>query len=435
VKKLGTVHSNTNFLGLLLLASVCNAQQPQPPQRLTLSEAEQIALRSHPAIQSSQFTAQAAGQVITQTKSAQYPTLFGSVTGVEALTGSRISAGALNNPIIYNRLASGITASQLVTDFGRTKNLVDSSRLRAEAQNQNAETTRDEVTLAVARAYFGILRSQAVLTVAQQTVNARQLVADQVKALTDSKLKSELDLSFANVNLASAKLDLASARNDLQSSQAEFATALGLPAQQNFQLTEEPLPSDLPADLNNLIDEAIRKRPELASLRAEQGAAERFAEAEHDLSRPTINGLLTVGYLPTGQAALRDRYGAAGINVNIPIFNGKLFHARQAEAELHAQAAAQNVKDLENRVSRDVRESYLNAVNAFERLVLTAQLLDQAKLGLELAQSRYDLGLGSIVELSQAQLNETSAEFASTRAKYDYQTERAILSYQTATIR
>jgi outer membrane protein len=419
----------------LLLASICSAQQPQPPQRLTLAEAEQIALRGHPAVQSSQLTAHAAEQVITETRSAEFPTVFGSVTGVGALSGSRIAAGALNNPIIYNRLATGVTASQLVTDFGRTKNLVASSRLRAEAQNQNAETTKDEVTLAVARAYFGILRSQAVLTVAQQTVNARQLVADQVKALTDSKLKSELDLSFANVNLASAKLDLASAQNDLQSAQAELATALGLPAQQNFQLAEEPLPADLPTDLNNLIDEAIRKRPELASLRAEQGAAERFAEAEHDLSHPTISAIGTIGYIPTGQVALGERYGAAGVNVNIPIFNGKLFHARQAEAELHAQAAAQNLKDFENRVSRDVRESYLNAVNAFQRLGLTAQLLDQAKLGLQLAQSRYDLGLGSIVELSQAQLNETSGEIASTRAKYDYQTERAILSYQTATIR
>ena len=417
----------------VLLAVICYAQQP--PQRLTLAEAEQIALRTHPAIQSSQFTAQAAGQVITETRSAEYPAMFGSVTGVGTLNGSRIAAGALNNPIIYDRLASGVTASQLVSDFGRTKNLVASSRLRAEAQNQNAETTKDQITLDVARAYFGILRSQAVLTVAQQTVNARQLVADQVKALTDSKLKSELDLSFANVNLASAKLDLASAQNDLQSSQAEFATALGLPAQQNFQLAEEPLPSNLPDDLNNLIDQAIRLRPELASLRAEQGAAERFAEAERGLAYPTINAVATAGYIPTGQVALGERYGAAGVNINIPIFNGKLFHARQAEAVLRAQAAAQNVKDLENRVMRDVRESYLSALNAFQRLGLTSQLLDQAKLGLDLAQSRYDLGLGSIVELSQAQLNETSAEIASTRAKYDYQTERAILAYQTATIR
>jgi outer membrane protein len=414
----------------LLTCGACFGQQ-----LLTLAEAQQMALRAHPAIQSSQFSAEAAQQVVTETRSGQLPTIFGSVTGAGALNGSRLAAGALNNPIIYDRLASGITVGQLVTDFGRTKNLIETSKLHAQAANQNSETTKDQIILGVQRAYFTVERAQAVLTVARQTVASRQLVADQVKALAESKLKSQLDLSFANVNLAGAKLDLADAQNNLQSALAELSNALGLPSTQTFQLAEEPLPTDLPKDLNDLIDGAIRQRPELASLRAEESAAEHFATAERDLSHPTISALATVGYIPTGQAALRDRFGAAGVNVNIPIFNGKLFHARQTEAELHAKAVAQNVKELENRVARDVRVAYLNAVNAFERLGLTAQLLDQAKLGLDLAQERYNLGLGSIVELSQAQLNETSAEIASTAAKYDYQTQRAILAYQVGTIR
>jgi outer membrane protein len=414
----------------LLTCAVCFGQQV-----LTLAEAEQIALRTHPAVQSSRFSAEAAQQVITETRAATLPTIFGSVTGAGALNGSRLAAGALNNPIIYDRLAFGVTVGQLVTDFGRTKNLIESSKLQAQAANQNAQTTKDQIILGVQRTYFAVERAQAVLTVARQTVASRQLVADQVKALAESKLKSQLDLSFANVNLAGAKLDLADAQNNLQSALAELANALGLPSTQPFQLAEEPLPSDLPKDFKDLIDAAIRQRPELASLRAEQNAAEHFAIAERDLSHPTISALATVGYVPTGQAALRDRFGAAGVNVNIPIFNGRLFHARQTEAELHAQALAQNVKELENRVARDVRVAYLNAVNAYERLGLTAQLLDQAKLGLDLAQSRYNLGLGSIVELSQAQLSETSAEIASTAAKYDYQTQRAILAYQLGTIR
>jgi outer membrane protein len=417
------------FAIAFLTAGVCFGQQV-----LTLSEAEQIALRTHPALQSSQFSAQAAEQVVTESRAAQLPTVVGSVTGAGALNGSRIAAGALNNPIIYDRLASGITVGQLVTDFGRTKNLVESSRLHAKAANQNAEATREQVILGVQRAYYTVERAQAVLRVASQTVQARQLVADQVKALAESKLKSQLDLSFANVNLAGAKLDLADAQNNLQSALAELSSALGLPSSQTFQLAEEPLPADLPKDLTDLIDTAVRKRPELTSLRAELGAAEHFAVAEHDLSKPTISALGTVGYIPTGQAPLGERYGAAGVNINIPIFNGKLFHARQTEAELRAKAVAQNVKDLENRVARDVRVAYLNAVNAYERLGLTAQLLEQAKLGLDLAQARYNLGLSSIVELSQAQLNETSAEIASTAAKYEYQTQRAILAYQAGSI-
>ena len=95
----------------------------------------------------------------------------------------------------------------------------------------------------------------------------------------------------------------------------------------------------------------------------------------------------------------------------------------------------QNVNDLANRVSRDVRVAYLNASTAFERLALTAQLLDQARLALDLAQRRYDIGLGSIVELSQAQLNVTAAEIAGSSAQFDYQIQRANVAYQIGALR
>ena len=123
------------------------------------------------------------------------------------------------------------------------------------------------------------------------------------------------------------------------------------------------------------------------------------------------------------------------MNVNIPVFNGGLFHARQTEAELRAQAATQRVNDLSNRITRDVRQAYLNARTAFERMDLTAQLLQQAQLALDLAQGRYDLGLSSIIELSQAQLNLTSAQIANTSAKYDYQTQRTVVDYEVGALR
>ena len=125
--------------------------------------------------------------------------------------------------------------------------------------------------------------------------------------------------------------------------------------------------------------------------------------------------------MPAGEATVPGRYGAAGLNLTIPVFNGGLFKARQTEAELRAQAATQNINDLANRVTRDVRVAYLNASTAYDRVGLTGQLLKQAQLSLDLAQSRYDLGLSAIIELSQAQLNLTSAQIAAASARYDYQ--------------
>ena len=124
-----------------------------------------------------------------------------------------------------------------------------------------------------------------------------------------------------------------------------------------------------------------------------------------------------------------------GVNVNIPIFNGGLFRARRTEAELRARSTAENVKDLRNRVVRDVEVAFLNMTNGYERMTLTAKLLAQARLALDLAQRRYDLGLSSIVELSQAQLNLTSAQIVNTSAKYDYQSEWSVLQFQIGALR
>jgi outer membrane protein len=134
-------------------------------------------------------------------------------------------------------------------------------------------------------------------------------------------------------------------------------------------------------------------------------------------------------------AQIPGRYGAIGLNISIPIFNGGLFRARQTEAELKAKAAGENVNDLQNRVMRDVRVAFLNATTAYDRMALTQELVNQSQLAMDLSQSRYDLGLADIVELSQAQLNLTSAQIANTTALYDYQAQRINVDFQTGTLR
>ena len=417
-----------HFIVLLAAAAAGQAQVPQP---LTLKQAEQIALQEHPAITSARLTAQAAGQVPAQYRSNYFPQLFGSVTGAGASDGSRIAAGSLNNPVIYDRLATGFTVSQMITDFGRTGNRVASARLQASAEQQNTEAARAQVVLQVDRAYYALLRARNVLTVAQETVKARQLVADQISALAQSKLKSTLDVSFANVNLSEAKLLLASAENEVKAAAAELSTAMGYPSARDFDLKDEPMPGPLPDDVQPMISEAMQSRPELRSLRLEESAAERTVKAERAEWFPTISTIASAGYIPGHEDLLQtSRYSALGVNVNIPVLNGGLFKARTAEAQFKAQADTEKVKDLENRVARDVRVAYLNAKTAYERVGLTAQMLDQARLALDLARSRYEIGLGSIVELSQAQLNAKSAEIASVGAKYDYQAQRALLDYE-----
>jgi len=421
------------FLFFVLCAVPCRAQIPTS---LTLADAEKIAIENHPQIQGAQYQANAAKAQVTQARSAYYPQVFGSLTGVESETNSRVAAGSLSNSIIFDRYANGLTVSQLVTDFGRTHEFVKSASQHAQAQQENVITSRADVLVAVDQAYYAVLKSQAVLKVAEETVKDRQLVSDQITELEKNKLKSGLDVSFANVNLSQAQLLLIQAQNNLQASYADLSTALGYSDQKSFTLSDESAPTTPPADVTQLISQALQNRPELIGGRLNVNSAQSYATAERDLWFPTISTIAVAGLTPVHETALGgDRYAAAGFNVNIPIFNGRQFNALHAEATAQAHAQEQYLRDLQNRVTRDVRKAWLDANSAFQRLDVTQQLLNQATQALDLAQQRYKLGLSSIIELSQAQLNMTQAEITQTSAKYDYAAAMSVLRFQTGDIR
>src|SRR5579862_8726247 len=173
-----------------LFAIGCALLKAQAPMHLTLAEAQRLAIQNNPRFSAARYTAAAAYQVPNQYRANFQPSAQGLFTSVGADNGSRLAAGGLNNPVVYDRVGSGLEVSQLITDFGRTSNLVGMAKLRAEAQDQATETTRANILLETSRTYFALLRAQAVLKVADQTVQARQLVADQVSALAESKLKS-----------------------------------------------------------------------------------------------------------------------------------------------------------------------------------------------------------------------------------------------------
>lgn len=415
--------------------SCSSARSSNSKMQLTRAEAEEMAIEHNPQISVGRLLALAQHQVVRETRSAELLTFNGDLTAVKANEGSRIGAGELGASRLLDHAGAGMALSQLITDFGRTTNLVSSSKLREKAQDAEAVATTEEIVLATDQAFYNALEAQALLKVAQQTVNARQTTKSQVSKLTKNNLKSTLDLSFANVNLSQAKLLLLDARNNLESQMAALDEVLGLDTDVQYQLVEQDgqMPSPPPPDPDELIKLALQQRPDLQALNYDQQAALKYSDAERDQKRPTISALGVVGGTPvrSGKFFTSSWYGAIGANVRVPIFEGFLFSSQAAEAKLRAKASAEQTRQLRDRIVRDVHTSWLEANTAFQRLSVTAELLQQANLALKLANTRYRLGLSSIVELSQAQLQQTQAAIAETNAQYQYRLSLATLDYQT----
>jgi outer membrane protein len=424
--------------GTLPVASVqTNATGSDAPDhehpKLTRTEAEQMAVRNNPQVSVSRLLALAQHQIVRENRASLLPNANAAITAVEAEDGSRISAGSLLASALFEHAGAGGGFTQLITDFGKSSNLIASAKLQEKAQNANAIATQNDVVLATDQAFYDALQAQELLKVAKQNVTTRQTLQSQVNQMTANKLKSMLDLSFANVSLSQAKLLYLDAQNNADSSMAALDAVVGLDRQITYELVDDsPTAQQPPPDVNKLIQQGLQQRPDLQATNYSKEAAIKFSRATRDQMLPSISAAGTAGITPIrpDQYYVTNWWGGIGVNMNIPIFNGFLYSAQAKEASIRAEITAEQGRDLRDRIVRDIRTAWLTANTSYQRVAVTGELLKQANLSLSLAQTRYQMGLSSIVELSQAEYQQTDAAISNTNAQYQYRMALAALNYQ-----
>lgn len=403
------------------------------PSQLTLHDAEQIAIRNNPRIHVGQLLARAEHQVYRETRSSYFPQVQGGLGAMNANDGSRMTLDDLRSTRLLTHAGGGVSLDQMLYDFGRTANLIASSKLREKAQNANALATQLDVVLITDQAFYNALEAQALVRLAQQTVDTRSTTNRQIAELTKNKLRSDLDLAISQENVEQARLLLLDAQAQYQSDMNALTAVLGLDHPEQYGLVDDSGNLRLPpADEDALVQLAIQQRPDLMALDYDQQSAKKFSRAQHKQLLPTISTTGVVGGTPVRSSTYFDEnwFGGIGINMKVPIFNGFLYSAQASEADERARAAQENLRDLRNRVVRDVRNAWLQTNTSYQKIAVTEKFLKAANLGLNLAQERYKLGLSSIVELSQAQLAQTQASIENVNARFEYQLSLAALNYQ-----
>jgi len=402
---------------------------------ITRTDAERLALKNNPRITASHLLALAAGQVTRETRSGELPQISAAITAEKAEDGSRIGAGELTDSRLYTHAGTGGSLSQLITDFGRTRDLVSTNKLQRKAQDQTALATEQDVLLATDQAFYRSLNAQSLLDVARATVAARGDVQNLTSALTKSALKSDLDLNIASADLSQAQLLELDAENGVASASAALAAVLAAPADTLYQAVEDPEdappPPPSPDSSTAINASAQTQRPDLQALRFKAAADQKFATAQQLQHLPTISALAIGGITPVAPDGVfvPNWYAAGGVNLTLPLFTGFRIDAQAQEARLRQKAAEKQAQELSDTIARDVRVAVLNAQTAFRRIAVADQFRKQTAQALALAQTRYKLGLSSIVELSQAQLQSTQAAVAAVNARYDYLLSLRALDY------
>jgi len=411
-------------------ASATSSTPENNTTALTLSDAESRALTNQPRLLAEQLRAQAASKRIGEPRAAYFPQAFANLTAVEANGDTAVAAGALTTSSISTRAAGGASLVQMITDFGRTSNLVQSARFEAKAEDEHEESTRQSILTQVDQAYFAAQAAESVRKTAQAVLEFRKVTLRQLSALAQSQLRSTLDVQFAQVMASEAELAVVRADSAVHKTQAQLAATMGEEGNATYTLTDSVLPPNPDADPASYIKQAIANRPDLKALKLKTESAMHEARADRALNYPTVNALAAGGEVPIHDPTLHHEYGAVGVNINVPIFNGGLYSARASVAKLEAKAADQDAALRELEIVRDVRMTWADARDAFLQIEVSERLVDETNVAMRLAKARYDAGLGSIVELNQAELNQTSALITAATARFDFL--RAMAAFQFA---
>lgn len=425
---------------LILFSSAIQSQaiaanEESPKGRfLSLQSAIEVSLQNHPLVQEANAGLLASSARVDQSKSLYYPQVYANADG--AAGAGRINprfvtpAGGMLQPNLSSYTA-GLLASQRIYDFGFTKNLVESSQYGERAHEQDVNARRALVIVNAQRSYLNSLKRQRLVRIAEETVRERGAIVSQIETLYRQQLKSKLDLNLVRVELVNAEALLVRSRNDLKSSFAELNRAMGIVGSEDYTLEDLPIDVKTQRALGDLINESLA-HPELKRAKEQAAAAEAKKRAMKSQYLPTVSAVASGGYFDTFDSSRDVSTGgwwAAGGLVSMPIFTGGLIENQVREATAQEIAAQAQSTNIEQALTQQVTNAYLDTTTFSEQIKLGEELVKTAQEALSLAKQRYKLGLGSVVEVTQAEVGLTAAQTKLAESQYDYKIAEVTLAY------
>lgn len=411
---------------------------PAPGPVLTLQEALKIGLETEPNIQARLADYAAARARVKEALSNILPQLSGSWTAnrqkSEFFSGSIGGGTPKPSPLFSTNQAAQVTLSQILFDFGKTFAATDVAKAQAEVARLDAEIQKNQVILSVKEGYFNLLLTKRLVHVNETALERAELNLKNAKGFFEVGTRPKIEVVRAEVDVANAQVSLIQARNAVSLARVALNTAMGIrvdtPTEVQDILAYEPYA----VDQSQLIPEALRQRPEYKRVNAVVTSAEAAVRQAFRNFFPDISG--TGSYGGTFRDPKRPVDDLAetwslGLSLNWTLFDGANRIARYEEAQRTLESGRAQVRAIELSVSQEVMQASLTLNAARERIDAAAKAVVSSEENFRLARGRFDAGVGTIIELTDAQLALTQAQATQAQALADYrngiaQLERAL---------
>ena len=427
---------------LWLLVLALGAPLTSLPPVLTLDDAVRLARAQHPQMQLSRQQTVLAHAQAMEARGPVLPQLLGTASYQRTTSNYVVRPGTLPTSVLasaasksvaatdasYDYFNLGLSASQLVWDFYQTPGRWQAAEAVARAQDQNTNSTQFVVDYNVRNFFFAAYAAKANVKVGEETLANQQKHADQVAGYITVGARAEIDLAQAKTDVANAKVLLISAQNAYLTAKAQLNQAMGVEATLGYDLgggAMAPVDHEDATD-DSLVDEALAARPEVAAVRATEDARAQTLSAARGTWGPSLS--LQAGITDVGVDLRTLTWNwQVGAVLNWPLLSGGTNWAQIDEAEAGVAIVRAQRDLLRQQVRLDVEQARVSVRNGKETLGAAGEALINARERLKYAEGRYETGVGSIIELGDAQVAVTSAAFQQVQAQYQLDSARAAL--------
>lgn len=417
-----------SFFSLISLKSA-TAQDllPPPGQPLTLEQCTALALKYHPSLRANQASIEASKAKVEQALAAYYPQI-NFTTGYTNSTANFYGVGPLrtgtHNWTFYDTYSLGPSLSQNIYDFGRTASAVAINRENVKANEEELAIAKQTVILNVKQAYFDVLQKLRLIKVAEETVKQNKERLEQAQGFFQAGTRSKIDVTKAEVDLANAELNLIRAKNNFQIARVSLNNAIGLSQELTFAIEDSLDFQPYEITLEEILRKSFAQRPELLQIKAKQRSQEASIKLAQASYYPTISG--NASYLYRG-GEINDLYWdfSIGATLSIPLFSGFSSPNQVAEARANLKNLKAQEENLKLNIRLEAEQAYLSLKEAEERIRVTEKAVRQAQENYELARGRYQVGVGSPLEITDAEVLLANARANYIQALYDYKVAAA----------
>lgn len=392
-------------------------QVPAPGRVLTMQEAVDIALEAQPQILARLNDYAAARFRVDQALAPLLPQLSGSWTATKSQSVFLGTTAAVPVTRDFSDTSQArVALSQLLFDFGKSLATTEATARLADVALQDVELQRQLIALAVKEAYTNVLFARRLIRVSQQALERADLNLKSARGFFEVGTRPKSDVARAEVDAANARLDVIRARNAERLGLVALTTAMGLDVDTAFELEDNLVYEPRPLDRAEVRAEALRQRPEYRQARLRVEAAEAGLKRAFRDFFPDVTGSGSYG----GAQPEFNEVWDVTLSLTWSFFDGGNRIGRYREARASVEASRARVRAAELDIQREVEQALLSVAEAEERIQAAQAAVASAQENFRLAQGRFDAGVGTILELTDAQLELTRAQTTEAQALADY---------------